>query len=102
MKQFADDNFICNENGKKFSKWVENTLGKGEIARYKQFLLFSQYSQKSLVLQIHKTQGLVGKGLKGKHRILPFSKFSSTPSSAFITNEQFPEKQIQTSRITSC
>ena len=24
------------------SKWVENTVGKGEIARYEQFLLFPQ------------------------------------------------------------
>ena len=28
------------ENGSRFSKRVENTLGKGEIARYEQFLLF--------------------------------------------------------------
>ena len=28
----------CNENGRKLSKWVENTDGKGEIARYEQFL----------------------------------------------------------------
>ena len=27
----------------KFYKWVENTVGKGEIARYKQFLLFPQH-----------------------------------------------------------
>ena len=30
------------ENGRKFSKRVENTVGKGEIARYEQFLLFQQ------------------------------------------------------------
>ena len=35
------------ENGKKFFKWVENTAGKGEIARYKQFLLFPQCFQKN-------------------------------------------------------
>ena len=29
----ADDNCKLDENGKKFSKWVENTVGKGEIAR---------------------------------------------------------------------
>ena len=28
-------------------KWVENTLGKGEIARYEQFLLFPQCFQKT-------------------------------------------------------
>ena len=34
------------ENDRKFSKWVENTGGKGEIARYKQFLLFPWCFQK--------------------------------------------------------
>ena len=29
------------------SKWVENTVGKGEIARYEQFLLFLQCFQKA-------------------------------------------------------
>ena len=42
LKQFADDNFKFDENSKKFSKRVENTVGKGEIARYKQFFLFPQ------------------------------------------------------------
>ena len=32
---------------KKFSKQVENTVGKGEIARYEQFLLFPQRFQKA-------------------------------------------------------
>ena len=34
LKEFADDNFEFDENGRKFSKWVENTVGKGVIARY--------------------------------------------------------------------
>ena len=42
LKEFADDNIRFDENGRKFSKWVENTVGKGEIARYEQFLLFPQ------------------------------------------------------------
>ena len=42
LKEFADDTFKFDENGRKFSKQVENTVGKGEIARYKQFLLFPQ------------------------------------------------------------
>ena len=37
MKEFADDNLKFDENGKKFSKRVENTVGKGEIARHEQF-----------------------------------------------------------------
>ena len=40
LKEFADDNFKFDENGRKLSKQVENTVGKGEIACYKQFLLF--------------------------------------------------------------
>ena len=32
LKEFADDNFKFDENGSKLSKWVENTVGKGEIA----------------------------------------------------------------------
>ena len=42
----ADDNFKFDENDRKSSKWVENTVGKGEIARYGQFLLFLQCFQK--------------------------------------------------------
>ena len=42
LKEFADDNFTFDENGKKFSKWVENSVGKGENARYEQFPLFPQ------------------------------------------------------------
>ena len=30
-----------------YSKWVENTVGKGEIAGYEQFLLFPQCFQKA-------------------------------------------------------
>ena len=43
IKGSADDNFKFDENDRKFSKQVENTEGKGEIARYKQFLLFSVF-----------------------------------------------------------
>ena len=42
LKEFADDNFKFVENGRMFSKWIENTAGKGEIARYEQFLFFPQ------------------------------------------------------------
>ena len=41
-KEFANDNFKINESSRRFSKWVENTVGKGEFARYEQFLLFPQ------------------------------------------------------------
>ena len=31
MKELPDDNFKFDENGRKLSKWVENSVGKGEI-----------------------------------------------------------------------
>ena len=46
LKEFADDNFTFDENGRKLFKQIENTVGKGEIARYKQFLLFPWCFQK--------------------------------------------------------
>ena len=46
MKQFADKNFKFDENKRKFSYWVENSVGKGEITLYEQFLLFPQCFQK--------------------------------------------------------
>ena len=44
LKQSADDNFKFDENSRKFSDRVENTVGKGEIARYSNFS-FSQCFQ---------------------------------------------------------
>ena len=41
------DNFKFDENGRKLFKRVENTVGKGEIARYEQFFLFPQCLQKA-------------------------------------------------------
>ena len=46
LKEFADDNIRYDENGRKFSKWVENYVEKGEITCYKQFLLFTHSFQK--------------------------------------------------------
>ena len=48
LKEFADENFEFGNNGWKFSRLLENTAGKGEIARYEQFLLFPQCFQKTL------------------------------------------------------
>ena len=47
LKEFEDGNFEFNKNGRKFSKWVENNVEKGEIARYEQFLLFPHCFQKA-------------------------------------------------------
>ena len=61
LKEFADDNSKFDENGKKLSKRVENTVGKGEIARYEQFLLFPVFS-KDLYCRHVKTRACLGKG----------------------------------------
>ena len=47
LKEFADDDFKFYENDKKYSKGVENTVGKGEIAPYGHFLPFPLYFQKT-------------------------------------------------------
>ena len=47
LKEFADDNFKFDENGRKLFKHGENTVVEGEIARYEQFLLFPQCFQMS-------------------------------------------------------
>ena len=31
LEEFADDNFKFDENGTKFSEWLEDTVGKGEM-----------------------------------------------------------------------
>ena len=62
LKEFADDNFKLDENGRKFPKRVENTAGKGEIARYEQFLLFTLCFQKNCKNRHVKTGACLGKG----------------------------------------
>ena len=47
--KFADENFKFDENSRKFAKRVENTLEKGEIDRYEEFLLFPQCFLKTCI-----------------------------------------------------
>ena len=47
-------------------KQVENTVGKGEIARYKQFLLFPHCFQKTCT----KNQDLFEEGLKWRETLI--------------------------------
>ena len=49
LKEFVDDNFKFDENGTNFSTRVENTVGKGEIARHEQFLLFPWCFKKTCI-----------------------------------------------------
>ena len=54
--------FQIDENGRKLSKRVENTVGKGEIAPYEQFLLFPQCFQKACFPGASKRGHCVGMG----------------------------------------
>ena len=64
LKEFADDNFKFDESVRKFFKQVEDTEGKEEIARYKQFLLFPQCFQKTCYTADMKKPGLVWERVK--------------------------------------
>ena len=47
-EKVVDDIFNkYDENGRKFPKRVENTVGKGEITRYRKILLFQQCFQET-------------------------------------------------------
>ena len=61
LKEFADDNFKFVENGRKTSKQVENTVGKGEIARYEQFLLFPTVCSTEMYCRHVKTRACLRK-----------------------------------------
>ena len=69
LKEFADDNFKFDESGRKLSEQVENTEGKEEIARYKQFLLFPQCFQKICTSDTYKP-GLVWERVKSTDLML--------------------------------
>ena len=49
------------KKGRKLFKLVENIVGKGEIARYEQFLFFSQCFQKTCTAGRKKTRACLGK-----------------------------------------
>ena len=61
LKDLTDDNFEFNENDRKFSKRVENNVGKGEIARYEQFSPFPSLFLKDLYCRHVKTRACLGK-----------------------------------------
>ena len=56
LKEFADDNFKFDEHGRKFTKRVENTVGKGKIARN------CQVFSKDFHCRHVKTRACLGKG----------------------------------------
>ena len=61
LKEFAEDNSKLDENDRKFSKQVENTVGKGEIPCYGHFPLFQLFSKDLFCRQV-KTRACLGKG----------------------------------------
>ena len=56
LKEFADNNFKFDKNGRNFSKQVENTVGKGEIAHNEQSLLFLQRFQRTFTADMLKQE----------------------------------------------
>ena len=66
LKEFADNNLKLDENGSKFSKWVE-TLWEEEKLLITSNFSFSHSVFESLLLQTRKNQGLFGKGLRVVH-----------------------------------
>ena len=64
LKDFAGDNFRFDKNGGKVLQKGRNTMGKGEIARYEQFLLFSTVFSQESYCRYAKIKGLFGKGEK--------------------------------------
>ena len=63
LKELACDKLKFVESGRKLSKQVENTVGKGEIACYEQFLLFPQCFQKTCTADKY-NRGLVWEAVK--------------------------------------
>ena len=63
LREFSDDNFKFDENGRLFSRRVENSVGKEKekFARYEQFLLFPLFS-KDLHWRHVKTRACLTKG----------------------------------------
>ena len=62
LKEFANDNFEIDENGRKFSKCLENAVRRGEIAHDEQYLLFPLCFHKSFFCRHVKTRVCLGKG----------------------------------------
>ena len=58
LKEFADDNFKFHENGRKFSKRVENTVKKEKLVDTSNFSFFPQCFQKTCNVDMY-NPGLV-------------------------------------------
>ena len=69
-EKFADENFKFDENGRKFSKWLENTVGKGEIACYKLKALADDKLNiaKMITFLLGRIENIVRKGENAGHQ----------------------------------
>ena len=68
LKEFADNNFEFDENGRELSKWVKTLWEKEKLLVTSNFS-FSHSVFKRFVLQPPKNQGLFGKGLRASEWI---------------------------------
>ena len=71
------------ENCRKLSKQVENTVGKGEIARYEQFLLFPQCFQKVCFPGASKGVIVYGNGLS--RLLISWSSFTHISTFVYLS-----------------
>ena len=85
MKMFADNTFEFAENGTKFSKQVETTMGKGEIACHEQFLCFLQCFQKTCKNQDTLKPGLFWERVKAKQVTITRHELKKTSPLALQT-----------------
>ena len=61
MKEFADYNFKFDENGIKFFKWVENTVGKGRNCSLRVIYPFPTVFSNDMYCRHVKTRACLGK-----------------------------------------
>ena len=62
LKEFADDNFKFDENGREFSKWVENTAGKRRNCSLRAISPFPKVFSKGLHCRHVKSSACLGEG----------------------------------------
>ena len=79
MKEFSDDNFKFDEDGRNFSKQVENNVEKEKLLVMSNFSFFHNVF-KRLVWLTSKIQGLFGKELKTNRIISDSDNVSSLPN----------------------
>ena len=84
------DNFKLDENVREFSKRVENTVEKGEIACYEPFLLFPQCFQKTFTADTYKP-GLVWERVLNLSEFFSLVKSSNTIRSLIIAKAAFSD-----------